>query len=29
MNSKSGNVYPIAPGVGVGVITIKDEKYCW
>lgn len=26
MSSKSGNAYPIVPRVGVGAITIKDEK---
>ena len=26
MHSKSGNIYPIAPRVGVGAITIKDKK---
>jgi len=26
MNSKSDNTYPIVPRVGVGAITIKDDK---
>ena len=26
MQQKSGNAYPVKPRVGVGAITVKDEK---